>query len=181
MHRAAMRTVLIVAQSLDGFITRHDEPGAGWASDADQRWFRSCLAQFDCQVMGRATYATVRDAILAKRSPKVRRIIMTRAPHDWAEDAVPGALDFTDDDAATITTRLRADGRRQCALLGGGHVHDAFLAAALVDELWVTIEPRLFGAGTPVVRATQDHHLTLLEHTRLDDSNSVVLRYAVSR
>ena len=181
MHGAAMRIVLIVAQSLDGFITRHDEPGAGWASPADQRWFRSCLGEFDCQVMGRATYETVRDAILAKRSPAVRRVIMTRSPGDWTSDAAAGALEFTSDQAAAIADRLRADGRQRCALLGGGHVHDAFLSAGLVDELWVTVEPRLFGAGTPVVRATQDVHLTLLEHTRLDDSDSVVLRYAVSR
>ncbi|WP_221030061.1 dihydrofolate reductase family protein [Actomonas aquatica] len=176
-----MRTVLIVAQSLDGFITRHDDAGTAWASSADQAWFRSCLPRFDALVMGRTTYETVRDVILAKRDDGVHRLIMTRSPEAWKDDAAPGALDFTAAIAAEVHASVVAAGRSNFAVLGGAHVHDLFLAAGLVDEIWVTIEPRIFGAGTPLVQARHDVKLTLLEQTRLDDSDSVVLRYAVSR
>ena len=176
-----MRTVLIAAQSLDGFIARHDEAGVAWASPADQSWFRQCLPSFDTQVMGRITYQTVRDIILAKRSTAVRRVVMTRSPHDWRDDELPGALEFTDASAADIATMLRQQGRQTCAILGGGHVHDAFLAAGLVDELWITVEPRIFGQGTPLVHTRHDLPLRLISHTRLDDSDSVVLRYHLNR
>ena len=176
-----MRTVLIAAQSLDGFIARHDEAGVAWASAADQSWFRQCLREFDCQVMGRATYETVRATILPKRPHAVQRLVMTRSPAQWQADAMPGALEFTAESAAAICDRLARQGRQACAILGGGHVHDAFLAAHLVDELWITIEPRIFGQGTPLVHTRHDLKLDLIAHTRLDDSDSLVLRYHLNR
>ena len=176
-----MRTVLIAAQSLDGFIARHDEAGVAWASAADQAWFRQCLPAFDCQVMGRTTYQTVREVILAKRSEAVRRVVMTRSSSDWRDDETPGALDFTADSATEIAAMLQQQGRQNCAILGGGHVHDAFLDASLVDELWITVEPRIFGQGTPLVHTRHDLKLSLISHTRLDGSDSVVLRYSIDQ
>lgn len=174
-----MRVVLIVAQSLDGFITRHDAPGADWASAADQAWFRRSLTQFDAQVMARQTYDTVRESILPRRTTGPFRVIMTRDPAKHAADHLQGRLEFTDQNPAGIVRRLTAQGCTACALLGGATAHDTFLAAGLVDELWVTVEPRLFGAGTPIVKAPQDRTLQLIAHERLPDSDSLVLKYRV--
>ena len=174
-----MRVILIVAQSIDGFITRHDEPGADWTSPADKVWFRDCLAGFDAQVMARKTYDTVRSKILAQPYTGPFRIVMTRRPADYAEDQRPGNLEFSDQPAADIVKRLSDEGCSDCALLGGATAHDAFLAAGLVDELWITIEPRLFGTGTAVVGERQDRHLELLQSERLPGSDSMVLKYRV--
>ena len=175
-----MRIVLIVAQSLDGFITKHDESGASWASPADQHWFKDCLKSFDAQVMASSTYETARNMILAKRDAGPRRIIMTRRPDHFAADILPGKLEFSAEPAPAIAQSLQSSGVQQCALLGGAFAHDAFLQAGLVDELWVTIEPRLFGEGTPMVRLRQDQHLTLIDHQRLPNSDSVVMRYRLN-
>lgn len=174
-----MRIVLIVAQSLDGFITRHDEPGADWTSSADQQWFRHCLTKFDAQVMARRTYDTVRTNLLAQKSTGPFRIVMTRQPDNYAKDQLTGKLEFSDQPARDIVKRLADEGCSNCALLGGATAHDAFLAAGIVDEIWITIEPRLFGSGTPVVSDLQDRHLELFEHKRLPDSDSLVLKYRV--
>jgi dihydrofolate reductase len=176
-----MRTVLIAAQSLDGFITRHDSPGVAWASAADQAWFRLSMVQFDCCVMGRATYETVREAILERRNDGRRRIVMSRQPAAFSEDAVPGALDFSAAAPAQIVANFATHGRQACAILGGAQVHDAFLTSNLVDELWITVEPRLFGQGTPLIHAKLDLSLRLIDQRRLDASDSMVLRYAINR
>lgn len=172
-----MKIVLIVAQSLDGFITRHDEPGAGWTSPADKQWFRACLRQFDAQVMARKTYDTVRDEIDPRSGNAPFRIVMTRDPVKYAETQLEGKLEFSAAGPAGIIARLQAAGCRACTLLGGATVHDAFLDANLVDELWVTVEPRLFGCGTPVVGQSRDQQLQLIAVERLPDSDSVVLKY----
>lgn len=172
-----MKIVLIVAQSLDGFITRHDEPGAGWASAADQKWFRAGLRQFDAQVMARKTYETVRDEIKPDAADAPVRMVMTRDPATYAPETIPQKLEFSDAGPAAIIAHLREAGCEACALLGGATVHDLFLDAGLVDELWVTVEPRLFGTGTPVVANRRDQQLKLIAVERLPDSDSVVLKY----
>ncbi len=179
----SMHCVLIVAQSLDGFITRHETPGTAWASAADQAWFRRCLSEFDASVMGRVTYEVAREQIHASLNTGTtrRRIIMTRTPDRFAAATVPGRLDFSAATAHEIHANLTAAGHQRCALLGGAQVHDAFLAAGLVNEIRVTIEPRIFGRGTPVVQARHDLNLRLHDQTRLDDSDSIVLRYEVIR
>jgi dihydrofolate reductase len=175
-----VQVVLIVAQSLDGFITRHDTPGAGWASAADQRWFRSQLALFESQIMARTTYETVREEIRGRtREADPVRMIMTRHPEAFAADTVPDKLEFSAATPPELLARLEDLGVGNCALLGGAAAHDAFLEAGLVDELRVTIEPRLFGGGTPVVRHLQDRHLELIDIQRLPDSDSCVARYKV--
>lgn len=175
-----MRIVLIVAQSLDGFITRHEAPGVAWTSAADQKWFRATLGEFDAQVMARTTFETARDQILPLKPTDPTRIIMTRNPDRYTEDSSLGQLKFTADLPTVIHQKLVDTGHKNCALLGGSVAHDAFLTAGLVNEIWVTIEPRIFGQGTPVVRIKQDQRLELMDHQRLPESDSIVARYRVS-
>ena len=108
-------------------------------------------------------------------------MVMTRRPQEFASDQQPGALEFTADSPAEILQSLTHSQRTTCALLGGATAHDEFLQAGLVDEIWVTIEPRIFGRGTPVVRQSQDQKLELISSERLPDSDSLVVRYRVSK
>ncbi len=175
-----MRVTLIAVQSLDGFITRHDEPGAGFASAADQEHFRAVLQEFDCGIVGRTTYDQMRASGKYRPNPARRRVVLTRTPEKFAAGAVPGALEFTDAPPAAIVARLRAEGCRACALLGGAQAHSLFFAAGLVDELWLTVEARLFGGGTPLLSARADVRLRLLAHEPLGDE-VMLLKYAVVR
>jgi dihydrofolate reductase len=174
-----MHTVLIVAQSLDGFITRHDQPGTEWTSNADKKWFRECLSPFDASVLGRVTYETSRASFLKQLDTSRSRVVMTRSPERFQADAQPPALVFTSESAKQIVQRLTAEGRKHCAILGGTQVHDAFFQAGLVDEMWTTVEPRIFGAGTALCAVPHDVKLRLDRHDRLPDSDSVLLRYHV--
>lgn len=176
-----MRTVLIVAQSLDGFITFHQTPGVDWTSSADKSWFRESLKQFDASIMGRTTYESVRKIIQSDLRPSHLRVAMTRNPAKFADEAKPDCLFFSDKSAGFIVDQLQNAGHQNCAVLGGAQVHDAFLAANLVDEIWVTIEPRIFGQGTPLVQLAHDISLSLIDSRRLDLSDSMLLRYKVSR
>jgi dihydrofolate reductase len=178
---AAMRVTLVAAQSVDGFITKHGEPGTAFTSAADQAHFRRALGQFDCGLMGGETYRVARDVIRSRRGPNRLRVVLTRRPEAFAADAEPGVLEFTQGPPAEILQHLERRGHRACALLGGAQIHALFLAARLVDELWLTLEPCLFGTGTPLVGAPLDAQLRLLGSERLDGSDSLLLRYSLNR
>lgn len=176
-----MRTVLIVAQSLDGVITQHDTPGTAWTSSADKAWFRACLRDFDASVMGRVTFEEIREQLLKNTDASRSRMVLTRSPARFSADARPRELEFSSEAPPAIAARLIELGRQNCAILGGTQVHDEFLRHQLIDEIWTTIEPRLFGAGTPLVKATHDVRLKLTDHQRLPDSDSLLLKYLVQR
>ncbi len=175
-----MRTVLIAAQSLDGFITRHDEPGTAFTSPEDKAYFAGALGGFDAAVFGGVTYRVSRDAIRAGLPRPPLRLVMTRSPDDYAADTVPGALEFTAAHPAALVDALRARGLRRCALLGGSQVHSAFVSAGLVDEVWLTVEPLLFGGGTPLLAGAAEVRLTLRTLERLG-ANTLLLKYDVQR
>lgn len=188
-----MHVVLFAAQSLDGRITRQETAGDAFASDADKVHFRAAIRACDACVMGRTTYELSKPRLRPDLLPGLRRIIWTRRPEAHAAETVPSVMEFTAEPPAEIARRLRADGRKRCALLGGGQVNASWLAAGLVDELCVTVEPRLFGKGVPLAgfaKETAEAHpplpridveLELLEARVLAAGGPVLLRYRVKR
>jgi len=175
-----MRLTLIAAQSLDGYITRHDTPGSAFASDADRAFFREALRDFDCCVMGGETYRTARDMIRALLMPERLRIVLTRTPEQFATDTVSGKLEFASTQPAQLITGLGARGFLRCAILGGAQIHSLFLEAGLVDELWLTIEPLLFGGGTPLLARRTSTRLKLIARENLS-AETLLLKYRVEK
>lgn len=175
-----MRIVLIAAQSLDGFITKHAEPGTAFTSPEDKAYFRAALASFDAGIFGGETYRVSRDFI-RDRLPGLRiRMVMTRSPARYAAETMPGALEFTSAAPAALAAALQARGVQRCALLGGSHVHSLFFEAGLVDEVWLTVEPVLFGGGTPLLARRADIRLELQAMEKLG-AHALLLKYHVPR
>lgn len=161
-----MRTIAVVVSSIDGYITKHDAPATSWASPEDQTHFRDFVRSCDVSVMGGETYRAGRSAIVSEvlkrrdllvtgeTTPR-RRIVWTRDPTIYAADVVPGLLEFTSEPLEAIVSGLSRDGHVRCAVLGGGEVYGAMLAADLIDEIVLTLEPVVFGHG---VRHTGTDH-----------------------
>jgi dihydrofolate reductase len=173
-----MITVLIAVITLDGCITRHDQPGAqGWASAEDQAHFRSSTAKCDVRIFGSGTYLPDRDAFCQSSRPGVRRVVLTSDPLQFGDDAVAGQLEFTSETPSSLIARLRSEGHTRCAVLGGGRVYGSFLAADLIDEIELTVEPLVFGTGVRLAGDQPiDQRFTLTSMDKINDS-TLLLRY----
>jgi dihydrofolate reductase len=174
-----MDVVLIAAQSLDGCITRHEEPGSAFTSPEDKAHFSKSLRQFPVRVMGSTTYDSMREVFRRVATATQRHFVLTRRPDAYAADRIPGAMEFTSEAPAELVARLRAAGETRCALVGGSKVHSSFLAAGLVTELWLTIEARLFGRGTRLFAEKTDTALELLATEHLSP-NTLLLKYRIA-
>jgi len=179
-YTAAMQTVLIAAQSLDGFITRHSEPGTAFTSPEDKAYFRRVLAGFGACLFGGETYRVSRDFIRDRLPGSALRVVMTRSPERYAAESIAGKLEFTNALPAALIAGLRARGFQRCAVLGGSHIHSLFFEAGLVDEVWLTVEPVLFGGGTPLLARPAAVGLELQATEKLG-ANTLLLRYRVAR
>lgn len=171
-----METIAIVVMSLDGCLTKHDTDGPDFASPADQNFFRRTLATFDCALMGGASYRAARERILANPRPNHLRMVLTRTPANYQQDAKPGALEFRSDEPAEALVRLRTRGLQRCALVGGARLITGALTAKLLDQLWITVEPVVFGQGRRLVEGALNAHFELLGAGSIGP-NTLLLRY----
>jgi riboflavin biosynthesis pyrimidine reductase len=173
-----MEVFLVAVASLDGYITRHDEPGARFASPEDGRHFAQFLQTCDASVFGSGTWEADREPIAAgfTSSPDRLRYVLTRRPDHYAPETIPGTLEFSAETPAQAVASLTERGYQRCALLGGGAIYGAFMAADLVDELLLTVEPLVFGAGVRWGTVAVDKRYDLVEVAKLS-ANTLLLRY----
>jgi len=171
-----MKIILVAAISLDGFITRHDEPGSGFTSPEDKKYFSRVVHEFDTLIFGSTNFEISKEWIANHLKPEQLKIVMTREPGRYRADERPGELEFTSLSPTDLAKTLREHGRERVCLLGGGKIYGLFLQEKCVDELWLTLEPRLFGKGVKLADAKLDSRWELQTHEKLNDS-TLLLRY----
>ncbi|KAF0094990.1 MAG: dihydrofolate reductase [Puniceicoccaceae bacterium 5H] len=170
--------ILIAVQSVDGFITCGESKGTAFASPADQEWFQFALQQMQAAVFGSGTYEAERERIRNHLTEQRPKYVLTRHPERYAHEAVPGQLEFTADSPEALARSWGAKGWERVGLIGGSVQHARFLEQGLVDELWLTIEPMLFGRGRPLAPIQDTIDLDLDHVERLTDQ-TLLLRYRV--
>ncbi|HEV2403641.1 MAG TPA: dihydrofolate reductase family protein [Candidatus Saccharimonadales bacterium] len=169
-----MKVFIIAALSADGFI------GAGeahrsfdWTSKEDKQLLVELSKEAGVIVMGSKTFNTFR----IRRAPPGRRLIVyTRHPETVKGE---GDIQTTHETPQNLIERLRAEGCHGLAIEGGSSIYKLFLDSGIVDELYLTIEPVLFGNGAPLFSGPVSTQLTLLENRQLND-NTVLLHYRVN-
>lgn len=169
-----MKVFIIAAISVDGLMGAHDtQSSLEWRSKEDGLSFNELTRAAGVLVMGSATYKTFR----VKRAPPGRRLIIYT--HDPSSISGEG-IETTAEDPKTLVDRLAAEGYPALAVCGGAMINSLLLDAGLVDELYLTIEPVVFGGGVPLLKNPSVAKLRLLESTPLN-AHSLLLHYAVEK
>lgn len=166
----AMKVFIIAAITVDGFIGKSSGHFPSWTSPEDTKHFVNKTKEAGVVVMGSTTYQTILDH--GKRLPGRRVIVYTSSP-----DKFPG-VETTQDSPAQLLDRLHAEGVELVAICGGSQIYSLFLNSKVVDELYITVEPLIFGSGVPLFADETDAKLKLLESTPLN-SSTLLLHYAV--
>lgn len=175
-----MKTILAVVISVDGKTTHGDEPGSGWASLEDQKHFHELIAKSAVVVMGSNTYRAVKPFM--KLSSTIRRIVMTHEPEQFVGDVVTDQREFTRESPKELVARLDLEGYQELLLVSGEKLSVAFFAENLVDALWITIEPLLFGSGKGIATELPNAvKLELLSSEKLNERGTLLLKYNVLR
>ncbi len=107
-------------------------------------------------------------------------IVMTSEPAKYKELEVPGQLEFSDKSPTQLSARLDEQGYKNMLLVGGPHIATSFLKEQLVDELWLTIEPKIFGTGGNfVIDENLDVDLQLLSFEKVNARGTLIAKYSV--
>ena len=177
-----MNIILIAAVSADGKIAQHEgQTSLDWTCKEDTQFFVSKTKEVGVVIMGRKTFETIGKPLKGRRM-----IVMSRGSEVAAgfslrknsEGREMGTIEFTNDSPKELLFRLTQEGCESVVIAGGASIYSAFLKDGLVDELFLTVEPVLFGSGVPLGFEFDRVNLRLLEVTRLGDQ-AVLLHYRI--
>ena len=165
-----MKVTLLMAMTLDGKIAKNDHHFPDWTGSVDKQLFVKITKRAGVIIMGSKTF----DAI-GKPLPDRKNIVMTL---DRSRRSVGSELIFTDQDPEAILKNLEKMGYSEAVLAGGSIVNSLFARAGLIDEMVITVAPRIFGTGISFFIDEMDLRLELMTVETLG-SDHVVLHYRV--
>lgn len=167
-----MKVILLMAITVDGKIAKYTTHPATWTSKADKKVFIETTKNAGVIIMGQTTYDTI-------GRPLPGRLNIVMNPNPDASKNLPGILEFTKSQPPELLKELAARGFSTVIIGGGATINGLFLSKGLLDEVWLTIEPRLFGEGLSLFKgADKDIALQLLEVIKLDE-NVLQVRYKI--
>jgi dihydrofolate reductase len=140
------------------------------------------LDEADTLLFGRKTYlgmaefwtspvAMEVDPATTERMNGYQKIVVSRTlvSADWT----PSTL--ISDDAATRLARIKEQPGRDIALLGSSELTAGLLAAGLVDELRIMVNPVVLGAGHPALAGASRTALELARARQFDSGNTLLV------
>jgi dihydrofolate reductase len=172
-----MKNILIFVSTLDGKVTKWGEPHVSlWSSHQDQDYYKKIWNESRLIVMGSNTF----NAEIFIPSTSHQIIVMTSHPDKYKSLGITGQIEFTSETPAELTSRFTNKGHDQMLIVGGPHIATSFLKEQLIDELWLTIEPKIFGTGDNFATGEKlDINLRLIQNEKVNDQGTLITKYAV--
>ena len=172
-----MKKILVFVTTLDGKITHWGNPHVRkWSSEEDKSYFKKIWDDSALTVMGSSTF----DAEPIKSTPTHQLIVMTRTPAKYKDHEVVGHLEFTNRSPAELVVYYEKEGLNQMLVVGGALIATSFFKEKLIDELWLTIEPKIFGTGGNfVINENLDIDLKLLSVEKVNERGTLIAKYSV--
>jgi len=162
-----------MAVTTDGIIakTSSDNP-VKWTSKEDTKLFVKTSKEAGVIIMGQNTFDTFGSPL-----PNRLNIVLTKE----TRNDIPDSLEHKEGDPKKILDDLADRGFEMVLICGGTFVNSLFLKYNLIDEIQITIEPKLFGSGLRLFDGIDvDLDLDLVEINKINE-NSINLLYKVKK
>jgi len=163
-----------MVSSVDGVIARDANQNAfEWTSQEDKQHFQILSKKIGVVLMGGNTFKAS-----GRKNYKDRYgYVLTNHPENYELGENMETIAGT---PQSVAAQLRAKGHDQVALIGGAEVNRQFLLAELVDEVYLTIEPKIFGKGLHLFDDQElDVRLKLISSRVLNENGTLLLHYRV--
>jgi dihydrofolate reductase len=170
-----MKIILIAAISADGKIAQsQNQNSLEWTSKEDTAFFVAKTKEAGVVVMGRRTFETIGKPLKGRRLIVLSEVLpLTKGE---SEGVLLEGVEFVNLKPQDLVQRLKQEGVGELVIAGGSSVYSQFLAAGLVTDVYLTVEPVLFGSGIPLAQGFERIQLSLVEVTKLNEQ-TVLLHY----
>ncbi|MBP7700737.1 dihydrofolate reductase [Candidatus Woesebacteria bacterium] len=169
-----MKVTLIASITADGFIAQNTQQSSlKWTSREDTRFFIDFTKKVGVLIMGSTTFATI-----GKPLPGRKIIVLTKSQKYDQFDSSQVVAESRS--LKEIIKELSDSGQQEVAISGGSSVYTQFMKEGLVDELYLTVEPIVFGEGIKLFQTPINQNLNLIEIIDLSEQTKV-MHYKVVR
>jgi len=165
-----MKVTLVMALTLDGKIGKTPDHFPDWTGKEDKKLFASISRKAGVVIMGSKTFETFGSPL-----PGRKNIVMSRKK---ARKSAWDNLVYTNKKPAQILRELENEGYTEAILAGGSLVNSLFAEEGLIDEVVVTISPKIFGYGLSLFSQEISMELKLESAERIGQ-DLVCLKYQV--
>ncbi|MEI8249128.1 MAG: dihydrofolate reductase family protein [Candidatus Taylorbacteria bacterium] len=162
-----MKTFIISALTLDGCIAKDPTvPSTVWTSKDDKKRFVELTKRARVVIMGQNTWKTLGGRALKDR------LNIVYSPERLPD--MPSEVEITSLDPVELIKSLEARGYTEAAICGGSMIYTMFMKSGVVDNLYLTIEPTLFGNGIRLFKDSFDYKLKLLNVEKTEGGTLLV-------
>jgi dihydrofolate reductase len=173
------KITMVMVSSINGKITFSTNSNIyQWTSKEDSQMFFDLVKKSDMIIMGAKTYQSIRSKI--NLNPGPFRLVVTRHPSDYQKDFVKNKLEFTSASPNEIFSQFKSK-YKNILLVGGSEINSLFLKSKLVNELYLTIEPLIFGSGKNLIAESDlKINCNLLKVKKLNKKGTLLLIYKLN-
>jgi len=164
-----MKIILMMAMTADGKIAKTSDHFPDWTSKEDKKYFFETTKKHGVVLMGEKTFYT-----FPKPLPGRLNVVFTLEKNPPEIENVK----WVSGEPEKVLEELENMGYKSAVLGGGAFLNSQFLKKGLIDEIWLTIEPKIFGDGLGVFGGDFDQNLKLISVEKINE-NSVVVKYEV--
>jgi len=171
-----MKISIYIAVSINGFISnKRNVPD--WLSPEYEQGLFSMCQKYKAVIMGKTTYNILAPNYLPLKSEGTTVVLTT----DQQTKSDNPTVVFTQKNASAIVQMLIGKGHSEAVIIGGAMTISEFINAGLVSDIYLVMEPVLFGTGLSLLKEIDlDFKLKLSEVTKLNES-TVQLHYEIQK
>lgn len=164
-----IKCFIVAALTADGFLAKDkNQVSTSWNSAEDKKHFVDLTKRAGVVVLGSTTFETF------------GRPLKDRVNIVYSRSKTFEGVEMTDDEPQVLLSKLEERGFKEVAICGGSSIYTKFLKAGVVDTLYLTVEPILFGNGIALFNEDTECKLELnsLEKT---PTGTIFLEYKIIR
>lgn len=158
-----------MAMTADGKIAKNSTQLANWTSHEDKKLFVEISKQHGVIMMGENTFNT-----FPKPLPGRLNVVFTKQENPEEINEVK----WVSGEPEKVLEELEILGYKSALLGGGTTLNSLFLKNKLINEIILTVEPKIFGSGLSLFNEDINADLELITMKKLNE-NTIMLKYKV--
>jgi len=166
-----MKVILYMAITANGIIAKNNDD-TNWISKEEWDSYSLAVRTAGCLIIGRRTYYILTKQPEFSELKDVKLVVVsetnieTLSPNHIVAYSPKEALGLLSD-------------FKEVVVAGGGTLNASFLSENLVDEIYLDIEPIIFGEGIPIFKGKDfEYKLELIGQKKISD-NEIQLHYKI--